>query len=685
MRESDPVSKCKGIGPKTAEAFRHLGIETVGDLLRHYPARYDAFAPVTPIGEAEEGKIVTIQGTLMTLPQASRFGRLATLSVTIGDGSGRVKAVWFHQPYLKNTLHKGEHWVLRGRLVRNRFGLTLEQPQIYKPEDYEQMQNTLRPVYGTVSGLSGKVIGKAVAQILDEADLEKEFLPSEVRGRYGLAEWNYAIRTIHFPPDKEELLFARERLVFDEFFLFILAIRRLKEKKEEKPNPFSFEKTSWSDTILKQLPYELTGAQKRVFGEIRGDLRGKNSMNRLIQGDVGSGKTILALLALTDAAENGYQGALMAPTEVLARQHMESFTEIYETYGIPCRPVLLTGSMTASEKRKAYEKIAAHEADLIIGTHALIQEKVVYDNLALVITDEQHRFGVRQRETFSQKGNTPHILVMSATPIPRTLAIILYGDLDISVVDELPKSRLPIKNCVVDVSYRPKAYRFLQKEIEEGRQAYVICPMVEESEGLDAENVMDYTEKLRAALPPSIRVEYLHGKMRPKEKNERMEQFLRKEIQILVSTTVIEVGVNVPNATVMMVENAERFGLAQLHQLRGRVGRGSHQSYCIFVDGSGDGENNARLKILKDSNDGFRIASEDLKLRGPGDVFGVRQSGNLEFSLGDIFTDSRILQAASDTAEEILRSDPEFTLPEHRPLADRLDRYRKESFDRLYL
>ncbi|WP_434311378.1 ATP-dependent DNA helicase RecG [Hominifimenecus sp. rT4P-3] len=685
MRETDSVSKCKGVGAKTAEAFGRLGIETVGDLLRHYPARYDAFAPAAPIGEAEEGKIVTVKGVFLTAPQANRFGRLSTLSVTIGDESGRVKAVWFHQPYLKNTLRKGEQRVLRGRLVRNRFGLTLEQPQIYKPEDYETMEHTLRPVYGTAAGLSGKVIGKAVAQILDEADLEKEYLPSEVRSRYGLAEWNYAIRTIHFPPDRQELLFARERLVFDEFFLFILAIRRLKEKKEEISNPFSFEKNGWSEAIVKGLPYELTNAQKRVWGEIGQDLRGKRLMNRLIQGDVGSGKTILALLALTDAAENGYQGALMAPTEVLARQHMESFTEIYETYQIPCRPILLTGSMTAAEKRKAYAAIANHEVDLVIGTHALIQEKVVYDKLALVVTDEQHRFGVHQRETFSQKGGTPHILVMSATPIPRTLAIILYGDLDISVVDELPKSRLPIKNCVVDVSYRPKAYRFLQKEIEDGRQAYVICPMVEESEGLDAENVIDYTEKLRAALPPAIHVDYLHGKMKAKEKNERMEQFLRGEIQVLVSTTVVEVGVNVPNATVMMVENAERFGLAQLHQLRGRVGRGSYQSYCIFVDGSGEGENNARLKILRDSNDGFRIASEDLKLRGPGDVFGVRQSGNLEFALGDIFTDSRILQAASDTAEEILEQDPELTFSEHRPLSERLDRYRKESFDRLYL
>ncbi len=685
MRETDPVSRLKGIGPKTAASLAQLGIETVGDLLRHYPARYDSYAAPVPIREAEEGKTVVVAGTLVTAPQARGFGRSAAVTAVLGDDTGRVSAVWFHQPYLKNTLRRGDRWVMRGRLVRSRFGLSLEQPQLFHPEEYADRENTLQPVYAITGNLSGKVMSKAMAQALEAVDLEREFLPAEIRRRYGLAEWNYAIRTIHFPPDRQELLFARERLVFDEFFLFILAIRMLRERKEEQENPFSFQKTTWSDTIVQGLPYRLTEAQQRVLGEIRGDLQGGTLMNRLVQGDVGSGKTILALLALTDAAENGYQGALMAPTEVLARQHWESFSEIYQTYGIPCRPILLTGSMTAAEKRQAYEAIESHQADVIIGTHALIKEKVVYDRLALVITDEQHRFGVRQREAFSGKGESPHVLVMSATPIPRTLAIILYGDLDISVVDQLPANRLPIKNCVVDGSYRPKIYRFLQKEVEAGRQVYVICPMVEESEGLDAENVVDYTEKLREALPASIRVEYLHGKMKAKEKNQRMEEFQRGEIQVLVSTTVIEVGVNVPNATVMLVENAERFGLAQLHQLRGRVGRGKYQSYCIFVDGSGEGTENARLKILQESNDGFRIASEDLKLRGPGDVFGVRQSGNLEFALGDIFTDSRILQGASEAAEEVLQEDPALDAPEHRGLADRLARYRRESFDRLYL
>ena len=685
MQETDLIQACKGIGEKTAQDFSRLGIHTVGDLLRHYPSRYDSYGTVIPIEAAESGKIAAIKVTLTSAPQMKRAGRLSILTVTGSDGAGRVQLTWFHMPYLRNTFRKGDCKVFRGRLMRGRFGITMEQPQFFTPEVYEQMGESLQPVYTTTGGVTGKLIAKAVAQALDEVDLHKEYLPPKLREQQGLAEWNYAIRTIHFPKNEEELLFARKRLVFDEFLLFILAIRRLKERKEEKPNLFPIGEGRWADRLLETLPYRLTGAQQRVLAEIRKDLRGPRLMNRLVQGDVGSGKTILALLALLDVVESGYQGALMAPTEVLARQHYDSIMELFSTYGISCRTALLTGSHTAAEKRKIYEQMAAHEVDLIIGTHALIQDKVVYDRLALVITDEQHRFGVRQRETFTKKGEEPHILVMSATPIPRTLAIILYGDLDISVIDELPSNRLTIRNCVVDTSFRPKAYEFIRKEIQAGRQAYVICPMVEESEGIDAENVVDYTEKLREALPPAIRIEYLHGKMRPAEKNSRMEQFLAGGIQVLVSTTVVEVGVNVPNATVMMIENAERFGLAQLHQLRGRVGRGKYQSYCIFVDGSGDSTKNKRLDILNHSNDGFKIASEDLRLRGPGDVFGIRQSGNLEFSIGDVFTDSRILQDAAEAADAILSRDPELMQPENRLLGEQLSRYQKESFERLYL
>ena len=374
----------------------------------------------------------------------------------------------------------------------------------------------------------------------------------------------------------------------------------------------------------------------------------------------------------------------MAPTEVLARQHYESMTELFAAHGIQKVPVLVTGSMTAKEKRLAYEKIASHEADIIVGTHAIIQDKVIYDRLALVITDEQHRFGVSQREALGDKGDRPHVLVMSATPIPRTLAIILYGDLDISVIDEMPADRLPIKNCVVTPDWRPNAYRFIEKEVAAGHQAYVICPMVEESEMLEAENVTDYTEKLRNQLPPSIRIEALHGKMKGKEKNQIMEEFAAGRIQVLVSTTVVEVGVNVPNATVMMIENAERFGLAQLHQLRGRVGRGKSQSYCIMINCGEEGAGE-RLDILNRSNDGFYIASEDLKLRGPGDIFGVRQSGDLEFKLADIFTDAKVLQTVSGEVNRLLAEDPELTLESHRELKRRLDQYLEKSYDKLNL
>ena len=407
-------------------------------------------------------------------------------------------------------------------------------------------------------------------------------------------------------------------------------------------------------------------------------MQGEHVLSRLVQGDVGSGKTIIALFGLLLVSANGYQGALMAPTEVLAKQHYDSITEMLQTYQIPVQTELLTGSMTAKEKRLAYDRIRTGESQIIIGTHALIQEHVEYSSLALVVTDEQHRFGVKQRETFAEKGTMPHILVMSATPIPRTLAMIVYGDMDISVIDELPANRLPIKNCVVDTGYRNTAYHFIQKQVAEGRQCYVICPMVEESEVIDAEYVLDYAKSLQEELGRNIRVAHLHGKMKQKEKDEIMEAFGRNEIQVLVSTTVIEVGINVPNATVMMVENAERFGLAQLHQLRGRVGRGTHQSYCIFMSSSKAKETKERLEILKKTNDGFQIASEDLRLRGPGDLFGIRQSGILDFKLGDVFQDAQVLQRASETAQMLLKEDPKLENPENQNLKAYLKYYIKE-------
>ena len=532
----------------------------------------------------------------------------------------------------------------------------MEHPEIFQPvEKYQEKLNTMQPVYPLTAGLSNLTVMKAVREALEHIHLQRETIPESIRQRYHLCEYNYALRGIHFPADKAMYMYASKRLVFEEFLEFLLAIRQMKEEKETSVNGCRMEKKQEVDDFLSQLPFELTNAQKKVWKEIRKDMQGDYTMSRLVQGDVGSGKTIVAVLALLEAACNGYQGAMMAPTEVLARQHYQSVCEMFEKYGIPFRTELLTGSMKAKERREAYERIETGESQIIIGTHALIQEKVNYRNLGLVITDEQHRFGVRQREALAKKGNMPHILVMSATPIPRTLAIIIYGDLDLSVIDELPKDRLPIKNCVVDTGYRETAYRFMKKQVEEGRQCYVICPMVEESEAMEAENVIDYSTMLSERMGPEVTVGYLHGKMKQAQKDEIMEKFAQNQIQILVSTTVVEVGINVPNATVMMVENAERFGLAQLHQLRGRVGRGAFQSYCIFMTASRAKETKKRLDILNHSNDGFYIAGEDLKLRGPGDLFGIRQSGLMEFKLGDIFQDAGILQMAAEAAssEEI--------------------------------
>ena len=684
MNDKTPLRELKGVGEKTEKLFQKIGITTAEELLRYYPRTYDIYEEPVEIASAEEDKTVSIRATIATGIYINQIRNLQVLTTTVADASGRLPVAWFNAPYLRGTLKKGSVFILRGKIIRKKGRPQMEHPEIFTPAAYEEIIHSMQPVYGLTKGLSNKMITKLVHQILDTRPLHGEYLPEEIRERYQLADANYAIRTIHFPKNMQELLTARKRLVFDEFLLFVLAIQLLKKKTEEAPNTFSMKPVWTTEEIIEGLPYDLTGAQKNVWHEIERDLSGHKLMSRLVQGDVGSGKTVIAFLAMVLSAENGFQSALMVPTEVLANQHYEGFLRLMEEQNIAsCHPVLLTGSTTARQKREIYQKIAAGEVNVIIGTHALIQERVEYKNLGLVITDEQHRFGVRQREALTTRGNPPHVLVMSATPIPRTLAIILYGDLDISIIDELPAKRLPIKNCVVGTSYRPKAYSFIEKQVQMGRQAYVICPMVEESEGLEAENVTDYARKLQEILPGEIKVEILHGKMKPKEKNRIMEAFASGEIQVLVSTTVVEVGVNVPNATVMMVENAERFGLAQLHQLRGRVGRGEHQSYCIFIQGNNEENTSKRLKILNESNDGFYIAGEDLKLRGPGDLFGIRQSGLMEFKIGDIYNDAGILKNASEAAGEILALDFDLILPQHKALKEHLKGYMSEELENL--
>ena len=685
MLNSQPIHSLKGIGEKTGKLFEKLGIFTIDDLLTYYPRAYDAYEAPVPIGQLKEQTVMAVESVLVKSADLLRLNHMQIVSVQLRDLTGSLQVTWFNMPYMRANLKSGETYVFRGRVVKKRGRLVMEQPEVFSPEAYEAVVHSMQPVYGQTRGLSNKTIVRAEQQALEVRKMEREYMPAGLRRKYELAEINYALEHIHFPADQTELLFARKRLVFDEFFMFLVGVRRLKEHREDKRSAYTMERAREVSGLKAKLPYALTGAQERALEEVYRDMESGLVMNRLIQGDVGSGKTIIAILALLQAAYNGYQGALMVPTEVLARQHLESMTALFEEQGISKVPVLVTGSMTAKEKRLAYEKIANHEADIIIGTHALIQEKVIYDNLALVITDEQHRFGVGQREMLSGKGNEPHVLVMSATPIPRTLAIIIYGDLDISVIDELPAGRQSIKNCVVDAGYRPKAYSFIQKQVEEGHQAYVICPMVEASEMIEAENVLDYAKTLRKELPPSIVVEHLHGKMKAKEKNAVMERFAAGEIHVLVSTTVIEVGVNVPNATVMMIENAERFGLAQLHQLRGRVGRGKAQSYCIMVNCSHDESTGERLDILNRSNEGFYIASEDLKLRGPGDIFGMRQSGDMEFKLADIFTDANILKRVSEEVNDLLDADPLLELDEHRELKRKIEDYLGANYEKLNL
>lgn len=655
------LNNLKGIGEKNEKLFYKAGVEKVNDLLRYYPRYYDVFEEPVLIRDLECDRTQAIKGTVVREVSVKRVRNLQVVTGYLRDERGdAIKATWFNSPYLKGKLTIGSTFIFRGFVKENYSNFSIEQPKIFGIAEYNKKKGEMQPVYSLVSGLTNNVVQKAVKQALKLVETE-EFLPEKIRNKYGLEGLQQAIEHIHYPTDKNQLYSARKRLIFDEFFMFIYNIRNLKDKNTEIHNRHILEEPKEVKTLINNLPYELTNAQKRTWEEIKRDISSTKVMNRLIQGDVGSGKTIIAFFALITAALNNGQGAMMAPTEVLARQHYDNLIELIKEHNINVNPVVLVGSMTAKEKREAYKVIESGDADIIIGTHALIQEKVNYNNLTMVVTDEQHRFGVRQREAISEKGEHPHIMVMSATPIPRTLAIIMYGDLDISVIDELPANRLPIANCVVGTDYRPNAYDFMTKQIAKGRQVYVICPTVEYSEAVEGENVIEYAEKLKRIMPVSVNIEFLHGRMKPAEKNEIMDRFANNQIQILVSTTVVEVGVNVPNATVMMVENAERFGLAQLHQLRGRVGRGKYQSYCIFINGSGKKEALERLNILCKSNDGFLIANEDLKLRGPGDFFGVRQSGDFEFRLGDIMNDANILKQASEAVELILNEEVEIS------------------------
>ena len=547
---------------------------------------------------------------------------------------------------------------------------------VYTLAEYDQIQGSMQPVYSITKGLTNNIILKAVRQALEMPDFLlidiEDFIPESIRKRYNLLRRSSAVRNMHFPASRESFAEAASRMAFEEIFLFIYLMKMSGADKPETSN-ITIRMSDETRAFINSLPFKLTDAQNKVVGEIEHDMSSGIVMNRLIQGDVGSGKTIVALIALMNAAFAGYQGAMMAPTEVLAAQHYETITNLFKQCGVNLNVALLTGSMSALEKRVVYDALEDGRIDILIGTHALIQEKVRFSNLGLVITDEQHRFGLKQRQAFADKGNgnIPHMLVMSATPIPRTLALIIYGNMHVSVIDQVPADRKPIKNAVVDDSFHANAYKFITNQVKAGHQAYVICPLVEYSEGLDAANVEDYTELLRDMLDPSIRIGKLTGPMPTNKKNEIMAKFANGEIDVLVSTTVIEVGVDVPNATVMMIEDANRFGLATLHQLRGRVGRGKDQSYCIFVSNNRSEEAMERLSILNESNNGFEIAAKDLEMRGPGEFLGIRQSGALSFKYFDVFRDAELAAKASEAVDGIINGSVKISDDEKRLLDEK--------------
>ncbi|MDO4284357.1 MAG: ATP-dependent DNA helicase RecG [Eubacteriales bacterium] len=724
MERETPLSKFKGVGDKTAALLQKRELATAGDLLQYYPRAYEAYDLPKALPDCIEGEMATLRlavtggqtirssGRSIThlqavwlaadagqLPAANASGGSAP---SAGSESARgpvpIRLTYFNMPYLRKNLPAGTVRLFRGVVQRFKNGaFYMEQPQIFTESEYAALAGTLQPRYSVPQGVRRKIFGRFVQEALQECPPQAEYLSDAERGRAGevygldLEREEEAEKNVHFPPSEEAMRRARNRLVFDEFYLFLAAVHLEKEGTGALRNPHPMNRAGETKRLILALPYELTRAQRQAWSQIEADLTGEYVMNRLLEGDVGSGKTILAFLALLLCAANGRQGAMMAPTEVLAAQHMQSLTQLVETYDLPIRPVLLTGSVKGRARRSAYESIATGAANVVIGTHALIEDAVEYRDLGLVITDEQHRFGVRQRERLAGKGEVVPVLVMSATPIPRTLAIILYGDLQISVLRELPSGRLPIRNCVTMQSDREKAYRFLLREVQQGRQAYVICPAIEESdaeegicrvEGGSMANVADTAQRLRDFLPQTVRIASLHGRMKPQEKEAVMAAFAAGETDVLVSTTVVEVGINVPNATVMVVENAERFGLAQLHQLRGRIGRGSHQSYCVFLCGGTGEKKPKRLEILEKSNDGFAIAEQDLQLRGPGDLFGVRQSGEMGFVLADIYTDANVLRTAAALLGEATADDPRLEAPCHEALRARLrEKQRKSSVD----
>lgn len=669
MQLKSDIKFVKGVGPTRAEAFYKLSVPSVGALLRYYPRAYEDWSRIVPIQEMPENEMCCIRATVCHTPQKIRIpGGMLLFKTTVTDGAGLLNLTFFNNKYIGNQLKEGEEYLFFGKAARNKYGAReMASPLFQKP----QSAHRIRPIYPASGSLSSKTIERCVQNALSALENPiADFLPPEIRERNRLCSLDAAIRYVHFPPDEQSLEEARRRLIFDELFLLQLGLFQMKGRTETRRTACAI-RTDCSAEFEALLPFTMTGAQHRAVRDAIGDMQSGEPMNRLLQGDVGSGKTAVAAALVYSAAKNGLQSAMMAPTEVLAEQHYRTFQKFLKDTEFSI--VLLTGSMRAAEKRAAKEKLKSGEAVLAVGTHALIQEDVNFQRLGLCITDEQHRFGVAQRAELTAKGNDPHILVMSATPIPRTLGLILYGDLNVSVLDELPPGRQVIETYRVGTSYRPRIYKFIEKHIERGLQAYIVCPLVEEGE-TDLAPAEEYCARLQNGVFHHRRVGLLHGRMKPKEKDAVMRAFSAGEIDILVSTVVVEVGVDVPNAAVMVIENAERFGLSQLHQLRGRVGRGKEKSTCILVSDAQNEEAKARFQILCETTDGFKIADADLKLRGPGDFFGTRQHGLPALRISDLLRDTKMLETVQNEAQTLLKSDPALAAPEYAALHRQLEK-----------
>ncbi len=670
MKLSDSIDVIKNIGKTRQEQLNKLGIKTVEDLVEYYPRDYEDRSQCVPLDQAEAGAVITVRGKISGSVQARRIRSMTIVSTVISDGSGSIECVWFNQPYIKNQLTPGREYSFTGR-VGEKFGRLQMQSPDYEPVSSDSL-NTGRivPVYTVPEKISQKVIRGCIKCAVDGAeDSLSEYMPESIIEKNQLASREFAVRNIHFPESDFAFFKARHRLVFDELLLLQLHLLELKGNVCGKRS--SVEITDFNDDeIRRQLGFKLTDAQEKVVDEIKGDFKKGCVMNRLIQGDVGSGKTAVAVIGAYITVKNGYQAVLMAPTDVLANQHYKSFCKVFEPLGIRCE--LLTSGLKKREKERVYDNIETGFAEIVIGTHALIQDRVRYSSLGLVITDEQHRFGVRQRERLAEKGDEPNVLVMTATPIPRTLALILYGDLDISVIDKLPPGRKKIDTFAVSHDYYQRLYAFIRKEAAKGRQAYVICPMIEENDKAELRAVISYTQELAENILPELRVDCVHGKMKNDEKQKIMQEFAEGKIDVLVSTTVIEVGIDVPNATLMIIENAERFGLSALHQLRGRVGRGSEKSYCVLVSDAKNKTAKERLEIMCKTNDGFVISEKDLTLRGPGDFFGTRQHGLPEMKIANLYKDIDILKQVQETAVA-LYSEGWSSKEEYGALKDKVD------------